>query len=499
MDKPESESLTKGYYWSFGATALPLISAFLCSVIIARMMGPRVVGLINWTMATATVFLILAKFGVEGASSRLISEYHISGESFVPLVVRDALKLRLGFTLPVAVASYLAAPALSEFFGEPALSVLFKLSSLLIVAVSFNELSALMILGLRKFRMLFLMRVAMLVLKVSLVAAAALLISGAVGVIWAYIISAAVPAAVVIGYLIGRRYSYNRGEGVEYSFSRLLKLSAFLAVSGASVTIYSLLDKLMLGYFEGAESVGIYSMARNLVETSLFPTFALVMTLRPALAGSYTSGNMERCRYLLKRSIRSGIVYSLVVVLVFFSMSAPLVTTLFSERFLPSARLLILFLPLVMMRSVGAVILPGLIAADRAGTYAVLTLVGALLNFTFNAVFIPKWGADGAVLATLVSYLPIEVLGLTFLIKVFRGFWSGRETVLLFEAGAISVVLAYLYRRFIHQPSGLIMTMVHAGIVTMAFLAVILVLHVVSVEEVKSILRPLIPGSGYRE
>ena len=87
-------------------------------------------------------------------------------------------------------------------------------------------------------------------------------------------------------------------------------------------------------------------------------------------------------------------------------------TGLFSDRFAESAGILVLFIPLLVMRSIGAVILPGLIAANRAGTYARLTIAGAATNFVLNAFLIPRWGAEGAVISTLLSYLPIEILGL---------------------------------------------------------------------------------------
>ena len=82
--RPAGESFARGYLWSLGATALPLISAFLASLIIARWMGPEVVGLISLTQAVATIFLIVAKFGVEGAASRLASEYQISASWRIP-------------------------------------------------------------------------------------------------------------------------------------------------------------------------------------------------------------------------------------------------------------------------------------------------------------------------------------------------------------------------------------------------------------------------------
>ena len=456
-------------------------------------MGPEVIGLINWTMAAATILLIFAKFGVDGASSRLISEFAVSDRSAVRRIVRDAFNLRLLFTLPVAVLTYFISARLSVFFHEEMLTPLFKLASLLIIAVSFNELAGLMVLGLKAFKALFVMRFAMLVLKVSLVFLAARLALGPMGVLAGYITAAALPAIGVLALLFSYRAEGERqGTTHTYEFSKLIKLSSYLAVSGASVTIYSLLDKLMLGYFKGAIDVGLYSMARNMVETSLFPTFALIMTLRPALAQSFTSHRLERSSYLINRSIRSSFVYSMVVAVVFFTLSRPLMVGLFGPAFAPSARLLVLFLPLIVMRCVGAVILPGLIAADRAGSYAILTSIGAILNFAFNYFFIPIWGAGGAVAATLLSYLPIELIGFVILVRAIPGSWSFGIVRLMAGSFAVSALFAVLFRLSRLNPTNLVEAVAYGTILVVVLFASFIVLKIISKEEIDSLFRPLI-------
>ncbi len=483
-------SLTAGYFWSFGSTALPLVSVFVTSLIIARWMGPHVVGLINWTMALTTVFLIVGKFGIGNAASRMISEYQVSAAWKIPGIIRTSLILRLFFTVPAAAVMALFARTLSEFFGEPVLLPLFRLGAILAVAVSLNELSALMILGLKRFRTLFVMRLSMLILRVGFVVAAAVLALDAEGVIGGYSIAAFLPALAVFGILarIGPHAAGMRYR--EPIRGRLFKLSATLAVSGASVTIYSLLDKLMLGRFEGATQVGLYSVARNLVETSLFPTFALIMVLRPALAGEYTSGDVERCSYLVNRSIRYAIYFSACVVVVFACLARPLVTGLYTGKFSVSADLLLLFLPLIVMRSIGAVILPGLIAADKAGTYALLTLGGALLNFVLNMLLIPLWGARGAVVSTLFSYMPIEVLGLRALARVFPRFWHRTDTFRAAMTVVSAVATAALYNLLGIRPETLPFAIALAVAVTAVFVVMLLLSRAVTVREIMDIAKP---------
>ncbi|UCF04299.1 MAG: oligosaccharide flippase family protein [bacterium] len=485
-------SFTEGYYWSFGATALPLIGAFVVSLIVARFMGPRAAGLIYWTMALATVLLIVGKFGIYGAASRLASEYTVARPEAIPGLVRSSLLLRFLFTVPTAVAATVLAPRLARFFGEEALVPLFRVGGALIFAVSVNELAALIILGLKRFRLLFAMRLSMLVLRVSLVLAAALLAVGAVGVIWAFIAAAMLPGAVIFGILLRMPSPRPAATHSPIQWGRLVKLSAILAVSGASVTIYSLLDKLMLGYFAGPIQVGLYSMARNVVEVSLFPTFALVMILRPALAGAFAEGDTARCARLVNRSIRNSFFYAACVVVVFSCLARPLIIGLYKESFAVSAELLVLFLPLIVMRSIGAVILPGLIAAERAGTYARLTVIGAICNFTFNAILIPVWGAKGAVLSTLISYLPIDVLGLRALAGAVPGFYRSRDLLVSLKAALAAACIIFLYLRFLPAPGNFLMTIVTAITLTVIYIGVLLLIRVLTFSEIDQILKPIL-------
>jgi O-antigen/teichoic acid export membrane protein len=396
--------------------------------------------------------------------------------------------LRLIFTVPTAAAAVLLAPRFARLFDQEQLLPLFRLGGVLILAVSLNELAALIVLGLKRFKLLFSMRAAMLLLRVTLVVAAAAIGLGACGVIGAYIVTALLPGLVVLAVLFGIRPA---GEGKPVA-GRLFRLSVPLAVSGASVTIYSLLDKLMLGYYAAPAQVGLYTVARNVVETTLFPTFALIMALRPALAGAYAANDYGRCSDLVNRSLRSTVAYASLVVVVFSCLARPLVTGLFTESFAESAELLVLFLPLVIMRSLGAVILPGLIAAERAGTYARLTFFGALLNFVLNALFIPVWGARGAVGATLISYLPVEVFGLRAVARSFAHIWRRGDTWRVVKTAAAGIVATIAYRSVIPEVSSLISAVVHGIVLAALFCALLILVRALTIGELRDLLGPIL-------
>ncbi len=432
------------------------------------------------------------------AASRIISEYAARSPGKIRPLIVASIKMRLLFTVPVAAVTSLLAPQLASFFNEHALIPLFRISGLMIFTVSFNELSVLLVLGLKKFRFLFVMRALIFAIRIGIVALAIRLALGAEGVLSAYIIATFVTALIIFLYLF--RVSppgLPDDEGPvkapdEGIWKRLFAISAPLALSGASVTIYSLLDKLMLGYFNGASQVGIYSMAMNLLETSLFPIFALIMVLRPVLAGAWSEGDRAQCTAVINHSVRNSFFYSSYVLVVFASLASPLITGLFTAEFAESARILILFLPLVVMRSVGAVILPGLIAVDKAGTYAKLTLAGAITNFLLNIILIPPFGATGAVISTLLSYLPIEVLGLRALLLAIPGFWTRRDWIKAVKVLLAAGVSITAYNLLISQPAGLFPAAVHAVSLCAAFTVLLLASGAMSLSELREIAKPFI-------
>ncbi|MBN2184958.1 MAG: flippase [Candidatus Krumholzibacteriota bacterium] len=494
----KKDSITAGYFWTFASTAIPLMSAFIISLVVARWMGPRIVGLINWTMAVATILLIPGKFGIEGAASKIISEYQVKSPQKIGSLLITSIRMRLLFTVPVAIGTALFAPQLASFFHEDALVPLFRISGLMIFTVSFNELSVLLILGLKKFRLLFAMRILLFAIRIGIVIIVIRFALGAEGILAAYVAATFITALAMFLYLFRLSSSYAHEktpltiEPKKETWKRLFRISAPLALSGASVTIYSLLDKLMLGYFDGASQVGIYSMARNLLETSLFPIFALIMVLRPVLAGAWAEGDKEECRTVINNSVKNSFLYSSYVVVVFASLAGPLITGLFTSEFAESARILILFLPLVVMRSVGAVILPGLIAADRAGTYAKLTLIGAAANFILNILLIPPFGATGAVISTLLSYLPIEFLGLRALTGAIPGFWSRGDWIKASKVLFAAALAITLYHIFISQPAGLPLSILHALSLSVVFTIFLLSIGAMTTGELKEIARPFI-------
>lgn len=491
-------SVGESFFWSLTLSVLPVVASFLVSWFIARWTGPSVWGTVTWSMAFATAVLIVAKMGLELGASRLASEYGVQRPGLLRRLLRVSMNLRVAFTLPSAAITLALAPQIAGAFREPGLTGPVRIAAAIIICASIYEFYEHFLIGLNRHATVSKIRAVML--SARIVATVALVLSGggAVAILWGYcgawVVGIVLFAVLMVRYL--PRGESGAAEAVGLT-RRLMVLSLPLAVSSASVTVYAYIDKLMLMYFDGVEEVGQYAVARNVVEVSLFPSFAAVTMLRPALASRYASGAMAECTTLIRSSLRFALAFGVLFGALFAVLPVPLMTFVFSDSFRYAGEIMTAFVWVIVIRSLGAIVLPALVAAEKTRLYATLTMVTAGLNVVLNLVMIPRWHSRGAIVATLISYAVLFVVGLAQTFRIFAvrvdraGVSAGIRTVL---AGGLAGLLLWFVVGQVYRggpvpsdASVLLWSVLLVGV----YASLLLVLRVVRVEEFRSALANL--------
>ena len=148
---------------------------------------------------------------------------------------------------------------------------------------------------------------------------------------------------------------------------------------------------------------------------------------------------------------------------------------------------------IIVLRSLGAMVLPALVAADRTTYYAYLTAFSAVINFVLNLVLIPAYEAKGAVLATILSYGFLLVFGLRQVFKIFsvklriRAFTLAFRTVL---AGILAGVLFWLILNLIDDGprGGGPWVLLWASLQVVVYFTFLYLFKVVRPEDIRSVL-----------
>lgn len=101
----------------------------------------------------------------------------------------------------------------------------------------------------------------------------------------------------------------------------------------------------------------------------------------------------------------------------FYLFADPIVALLYEDRFLPSAAVLRIQLPGAVASVVYLALVGHLLARKRLGTLVAVGALGAAANIALNVVWIPTAGADGAALASCVSYTLSFVVALALVVR----------------------------------------------------------------------------------
>jgi O-antigen/teichoic acid export membrane protein len=394
--KADGKTLLGNSAWSF-LNQLVRVGA-LAAVLIAlsRHFGPARFGSLVFGLAFVRVFAVIAGFGLERILVRRWIEQIEEGHQ----LLRSAFLLKL----TIGLLSYAALLAL-VFLLNPHDRLTFSIVLLAGASLPFQAFDAFDYLfqATNQFRLTFLGRTLPVLVSSgiklgSLIAGAPLLSFAALETLEAALIG----GALFLVYRCRRPSFPARRASLSIGWSSLLRDGFPLVLLALAVMLYLRSDILLLGKMAGFRAAGLYSAASQVTEAcALFP-MAFVPALFPLLVRWRRRGTAFYQAQFEK--LFSGAVFVGLLVAVTLTMTAPwIVRLLYGAAYQPAAGILVVhawtavFVYLAIMQS-GYDITEGLtwLAAWRMG-------VGAALNIALNLILIPRWGAIGSAVATLIS------------------------------------------------------------------------------------------------
>lgn len=177
---------------------------------------------------------------------------------------------------------------------------------------------------------------------------------------------------------------------------------------GSTYLINSQADILMLGSIKGPELVGLYLPATRGAQLIFFVTFAANTVLAPLIADFYSSGNFKKLRQIVSKTTLGAFSSALLMTLGLVVLGRWYLL-LFGPEFTQSyLALIILCLGQVMNAATCAV--GWLLSMTKYERLIVFTSsFGAILNIILNWFLIPRWGIEGAALATTISLSSVNI------------------------------------------------------------------------------------------
>lgn len=201
--------------------------------------------------------------------------------------------------------------------------------------------------------------------------------------------------------------------------SRLRDALPFMWIAGLYL-LNSRTDLIMLGSLKGASEVGIYAIASRAAELTALAMSATNTVLAPKIAQLYHAGDHATMRRLVHGAMRRVMAVSLPLGIVLFAGAGWLLTLFYGDRFVAGAtvmRILIVAQVLVVGSGPLGTVL-NMTGHTRANTNNMI--IAVTMNIGLNLVLIPRFGANGAAVATAVSLVASRIL-LSFQVRRYLG------------------------------------------------------------------------------
>lgn len=380
-------------FWLFCDQLLRMATGLVVGVWMARYLGPEGFGWLNFALATIGVVSSLTSLGVGSVVVREL--VRTPGETAAWMgaaFVLRAAGAAIGFLVCVLLASRQAEPAsaLTVIVAAGMLFQVLDVVDLMFQARGQARMSAWVRMSAGLLANLF--KVALILVEAPLAAFAA-----------AGVLELAISAA---GWWWGARREgcgpgQWRAEGAR--LRALLRECWPLAISGFAVSTQAYADQLILGMLLGADELGQYAAALRLVSVFAF----VPMVIQTAAAPEITRAKRDDETLYLRRlhNLYRLMLGVFVVTALPLAILGPAVARMFYGASYAGAAALIPWLTFRLFLTNYGVARSVFVTNEGLFRFALVTsLVGAGVNLGLNFLWVPVWGARGAIAASLVSF-----------------------------------------------------------------------------------------------
>lgn len=215
--------------------------------------------------------------------------------------------------------------------------------------------------------------------------------------------------SIIIGNLLTCAYYFFRLKLYQYFvyqklnrvlFKSMLLFSIPLICNSISWWIASFCDRFFLEYYIGTDAVGIYSAASKIpaVVTAVSAVFMQAWVLSAIKEYQKDSSN-SFFSSVFRKYCAAFVVWAAIIICI----CKPFVQMVNRGDFSESWEFVPLLICAVVFSGFSDFFSAFYTSAKKNNAILITTLIGAVINIILNIVFIPKWGIQGAVLATMIS------------------------------------------------------------------------------------------------
>ena len=188
-----------------------------------------------------------------------------------------------------------------------------------------------------------------------------------------------------------------------------------LSISVLSVSIYSMVNKTLLGIIDTKSDVAFYEYSDKIVRIPLSVITTLGMVMLPRMSYLNSINDTKNSKIYIHNSMYFVIVISLACVFGIAGISDIFALLYYGEEFAITGKYILLLSTIILVISIGDVIRSQyLLPKNMDKEFTTSLVVSAILNLILNLALIPFLGVYGAIIGTLITEALVNLLQLWY-------------------------------------------------------------------------------------
>jgi len=420
----------KNTSWLFGEKILRMIVGLFVGVWVARYLGPEQYGLLSYAGSFVGLFITISTLGLDGIVIREL----VKDESKRDVLLGTAFRLKLlgafGVLLLLAVAVNFTS---NDHYTN---ILIFIIAS----ATIFQSLNVIDMYFQSKVRSKYVVYANIISLFISTMIKITLLLTEAplIAFVCVALFDSIILAMGFIYFYLHNDLSLKAWKFQKSVAISLLKDSWPLILSGIVISIYMKIDQVMIKEMMSAEAVGQYAAAVRLSEAWYFIPIIIASSLFPAIINAKKQS--EELYYARLQKLYDLMVWMAIAITIPMTfMSDWIVEILYGAQYSQAGSVLMIHIWAGVFVFLGVASGKWFVSENLQMLSFWRTFYGMLSNIILNIFLIPKYGIQGAAIATLISQIIAAYLFDLFNYKTRNMFFMKTKSLLFLNIRRVNV------------------------------------------------------------
>ena len=474
-----SKELAKGGLIGFTGSTIAKFLSIITTVIITRYLGAHDYGIYSLGLSIVMVLNIIVAFGFPHGIVKFLPGYKSKNEieKIKSLIFRSSfISTLIGITFFIIIllsSNYIS----KEIFNKSELAkVLIVFSVSLIFTGIINSISS-YAQAIKRIDVINLVNNIIKPISFLLLVIISLLLSlSLIGIVYSFMFSAFLTLVIAI-FLLNRLFpqAFQNKYKLVHSLGNFTSFSFYTFMTGFSMILMMKIDRIMIGYFNNATAVGIYSASANIAIYLTVFLSPLISIFSPVVSELFHKGKLHELRHAFQKTSRWLILLTLPILFIFVNFSKEILS-LFGKDFTNGYIVLIIlsFAEIINVSTgpVGIVLkMTGFQKLDM------IMGVGALIsNIILN--IIPLYGIVGAAVATSISLSLVNIFRL-LTVKIKLNILPYNKNLL--KPIGIFILLWLIYLIFLSIHKALVINILEGTMLVALYIALMFLFNILNV------------------